>query len=138
MAKKRGYNYRERGFRRKQRTWAAKFQDAFLGLGQSLHQQSSFKVHFFMALLVLLLGWHLDRFDTVRWSILLLCITIVIGGEMLNTSIETLAKAVTSEYDPLVARSLNIASGAVLLFSAGAAVVGSILFLEAFDFFRTP
>ncbi|HBT76736.1 MAG TPA: diacylglycerol kinase [Planctomycetaceae bacterium] len=122
---------KERGYQRKERTWSAKFRDAFAGLRQSLHQQTSFRAHFLAAILVLLTGWYLGRFDTLRWCLIVLCITIVIGGEMLNTSIETLARAVTSEYDPLVGRSLNIAGGAILVLSFGAAVVGSILFLEA-------
>lgn len=129
--KKKSGPYRRHGFQRPRRTWRTKFADAFLGMGQSLYQQNSFQVHFLAAVAVLLLGWYLGRFDTVRWCLLVLCIVMVVGGEMLNTSIETLARAITSEYDPLIGRALNIASGAILVLSFGAAVVGVILFWEA-------
>jgi len=76
-------------------------------------------------------AWFLGTFDSVRWSLLILCIVMVIGCEMLNTSIETLAKAITSSHDPLVGRALDIASGAVLTVAFGAAIVGTILFLES-------
>ena len=117
-------------FERPQRTWKRKFQDAFAGLGQSVHQQSSYRVHFLFAILVILLGVVLGM-DCVRWSILVLCITVVLAGEMLNTSIETLAKAITLNYDEHIARSLNIASGAILVLSIGAAIVGLAVFGEA-------
>lgn len=128
---KHGKPRRERGFQRKERTWRAKFSDALTGIRQGMSQQISFRAHFLIAFLVLLVGWYLGQFDTIRWCLVALCITLVLGGEMLNSSIETLAKSVTSEYDPLVGRSLNIASGAVFVLALGAAVVGSILFIEA-------
>ncbi len=113
------------------RRWRQKWIDAFRGLRQSVHQQSSYHVHFVATVAVIGTAWYLGTFDTVRWCLLVLCITAVIGGEMFNTSIETLAKAITSSYNPLIGRALDIASGAVLTISFGAAVVGSILFLEA-------
>ena len=70
--------------------------------------------------------------DTVRWSLLILCIIVVLAGEMLNTSIETLAKAITDQYNDNIARSLNIASGAILILSIGAAAIGFVIFIEAF------
>ncbi len=117
-------------FVRSPRTWKQKFSDAFQGLRQSVHQQSSYKVHFLFAGLVVFAGLFV-RLDSVRWSLVILCIIIVLAGEMLNTSIETLAKAITEQYDENIAKSLNIASGAILVLSIGAAAVGSIVFLEA-------
>ena len=115
------------------RTWAKKFRDAFLGLRQSIHQQSSYHAHFVATVAVIGTALYLGNFDTTRWCLLILCITTVVGGEMLNTAIETLAKAITSSYNPLIGRALNIASGAILTFAFGAAVIGIILFWEAFS-----
>ena len=118
-------------FSRGKRPWRQKWADAFRGLRWAVHEQSSFIVHFFAAAAVITSAWLLGTFDTVRWSLLVLCIVMVIGGEMLNTSIETLAKAITSSHDPLIGRALDIASGAVLTVAFGAAVVGTVLFLES-------
>ncbi len=113
------------------RSWRQKWADAFRGLRQSVHQQSSYHVHFTATVAVLGTAWYLGNFDTVRWCLLVLCITMVIGCEMINTAIETLAKAITMSYNPLIGRALDIASGTVLIVSFGAAVVGTILFWEA-------
>ena len=113
------------------RPWRRKWFDAFHGLAQAVSGQSSFYVHLSAAAMVIAAAWFLGTFDTVRWALLVLCITVVIGCEMLNTSIETLAKAITSSHDPLVGRALDIAGGAVLVVAFGAAVVGVILFLES-------
>jgi len=114
----------------RKRTWARKFRDAFLGLRQSIHRQSSYRVHFTAAVIVIAAGWLLGM-DHVRWSLLVLCITIVLSAEMFNTALETLAKAITSDYNEHLGRALNIASAAVLTAAIGATIVGSLLFIEA-------
>ena len=123
-------NTTPRLFDRPPRTWKRKFHDAFSGLGQSVQQQSSYRVHFLFAILVIICGIALGM-DCVRWSVLVLCITVVLAGEMLNTSIETLARAITLNYDEHIAKALNIASGAILVLSIGAAIIGLAIFGEA-------
>jgi len=118
-----------------QRLWRQKWCDALSGLRQAIRGQSSFCVHFPAAVVVVAAAWFLGTFDVVRWALLVLCITIVIGGEMFNTSIETLAKAVTESHHPLIGQALDIAGGAVLILTFGAAVVGTILFLESLVIF---
>lgn len=112
------------------RSWKRKFSDAFQGLRQSVQHQSSYQVHFIFALAVCVAAFMLDL-DIVRWSVLIICIVMVLAGEMINTSIEELAKAVTDKYDLHIARALNIASGAILVLSIGAACVGTLVFTEA-------
>lgn len=118
-------------FTRRNRTWKRKFSDAFSGLFQAIHQQSSYSVHFVAAMAVLGSAWLLGNFDLVRWTILVLCIFTVIGAEMFNTALETLARAITTSYNPLIGKALNIASGAVLTVACGAAVAGTLLFAES-------
>jgi diacylglycerol kinase (ATP) len=118
-------------FSHEKRTWNRKFADAFRGLRLSVYQQSSYRVHFAAAIAVLGTAWLLGNFDTVRWMLLIFCITIVVVSEIFNTAIETLAKAITNSYNLYVGQALDIASGAVLVTAFGAASVGIILFLEA-------
>lgn len=118
-------------FVRTPRTWKRKFQDAFEGLRQSVQQQSSYKVHFSAAFLVIATGFLLNL-DSIRWALLILCIIVVLAGEMLNTSIETLAKAITDQYDENIAKALNISSGAILVLSLGAAAIGLVILTKAF------
>ncbi|MDR1385509.1 MAG: diacylglycerol kinase family protein [Planctomycetaceae bacterium] len=112
------------------RTWRRKFGDAFRGLYLSFCQQSSYRVHFFFTLTVPLFAWLL-KLNKIEWCLLILLIAVVIAAEMFNTAIETLSRAVSEQYDERIGRSLDIASGAVLVVSIGSAVVGVLIFGEA-------
>lgn len=115
--------------KRSVRTWSAKFGDAFRGLALGLRGQSSFHVHLLIAILVLLAAAALGL-DVVRWLVLLLCITLVLTAELFNSALELLAKAVTAQEDPHVGSALDVAAAAVLVASAGAAMIGAIVFLS--------
>ena len=120
----------DRPFDHQKRTWRRKFGDAFRGVAQSVRVQSSYHVHFFFALLVPIAGWFL-RLNLVEWCFVILLIVMVIVAEMFNTSIEELSRVVTENYDERVKHSLDIASGAVLLASGGAALLGVLIFVSA-------
>jgi len=64
-----------------------------------------------------------------EWCLLLLCIATVLAAECFNTAIEALARAVTKDHDPQIERALDVAAGAVLIMSLGAAAVGIIVLL---------
>ena len=57
----------------------------------------------------------------------MLCVGTVMAAELFNSSLESLAKAITDQADHNVANALDIASGAVLLVSLTAAVVGAVI-----------
>lgn len=113
---------------RTRRTWRAKFADAFRGLMWGVRGQSSFAVHLPMAVLVVGLAAWL-RVSRWEWGLLSLCIAAVLVAEMLNSSLESMAKAVEDRHNVEIGRALDVASAAVLLAAIGAAVVGMIVFL---------
>ncbi len=110
-----------------ERSWAAKFRDAFRGLKAGVRGQATFFVHFFAAAAVIAAAAVL-RVDLYEWCLLLLCITVVLVAEMFNSALESMAKAITGENDPHIGNSLNIAAAAVLVASIGASIVGAIIF----------
>ncbi|NQU23523.1 MAG: diacylglycerol kinase family protein, partial [Candidatus Nealsonbacteria bacterium] len=55
---------------------------------------------------------------------------VVFCAEMFNSALESLAKAITDQFDPHVRTALNVGSAAVLVASIGAAIVGAIIFLN--------
>jgi Diacylglycerol kinase len=120
-----------RPFVREKRTWYRKFRDAFRGVVQSVRVQSSYRVHFSFALLVPIVAFvlHLNLFE---WCFIIFLISAVIAAEMFNTSVEALSRVVTEDYDERIRHSLDIASGAVLMVSGGAAIIGFLIFLTAF------
>ena len=109
--------------------FARKFQNAFRGLRAGLRGQSSFFVHFFVAVLVVAAGVVLNV-NYCEWCVLAMSIAGVLTAEMFNSALESMAKAITGESDPHVGDSLDIGSAAVLIASIGAAVVGTIVFVH--------
>ena len=72
--------------------------------------------------------------DWDRIALLVICIGLVFVAELCNSAIERLSRAVTIEYDSVVGDALDIASGAVLVASICAAVVGALVLApELFD-----
>src|SRR6266481_1424934 len=109
------------------RSWGQKFRNAFRGVKQGIRGQSSFFVHFFTAASVMAAATAL-KCDLFDWCALLICITIVIAGEMFNSAIEALGRAVDQGFNANLRDALDIASGAVLVTSLGAALVGALIF----------
>lgn len=103
--------------------WSLKFRNAFRGLRVGIWGQSSFYAHFVITGLVFLVA-SVVRVNSIEWCILLLCIGLVLTAELVNSSIECLAKAITDEQDDHIRDALDIASGAVLMAALFAAVVG--------------
>jgi len=111
------------------RNWTQKFRDAFRGTWLGMRQQSSFRVHFFFAAAVVACG-GVFRVERLEWCVLLLCITVVLAAEMFNSALESMGKAITDEHHYHLGNALDIGSAAVLVASAGASLVGAIIFLN--------
>lgn len=111
-----------------QRTWTAKFRDAFRGVRLGVTGESSFLIHGLVAALVVIAG-AVFRVSRTEWCLLILCIAGVLVAEMFNSALESLAKAVDEEQNPALGAALDIASGAVLLAAIAAATLGAMVFL---------
>ena len=110
--------------------WPRKFRVAFSGILQAFREQSSFYVHLPAATIVVGLGFFLNL-DVVSWCLLLLCIGAVLAAELFNTSLEELSRAITDAPNEHVRTALDVASGAVLLTSLAATMVGLMVLLPA-------
>lgn len=110
----------------KKKGWVGKFAAAGTGIGQSLWRESSFHVHVPCALAVLTLAIVL-QIPRIELCILLVCMTIVFATELLNTSIEHLARTVDRQFNPQIRQALDVGSGAVLAAAVGAGVVGLLI-----------
>jgi len=112
----------------KNRSWRAKFQNAFRGVRFGLSEQTSFLAHTIVACLVVAAGlfFHVDASE---WALLAGCIGLVFVAELFNTSLEWFARAVTDKHDERIGKALDVASAAVLLASIVSVVVGAIIFI---------
>jgi len=111
----------------RERTWQRKFADAFRGLRRAVRSQSSFAVHLAAAVAVIVAAAILGL-SVVEWCLLAAAIGGVLAAEIFNTSIESLARAVGSQPHPRLRDALDMASAAVLVAAAAAAVVGLAVF----------
>lgn len=108
------------------RRWLRKFGFAFRGLAAGIRNQDSFVVHFPVALLVLVLAAFLKLYRW-QWCALIVCITIVLIAEYINSAFEILVRKLHPEQDEEIAKVLDIAAAAVLIASIGAISVGLIV-----------
>ena len=106
--------------------WSKKFGYALRGCIVAFRQEDSFAVHLPMAFMVLAYGIMVGLGRT-EWLLLVLCVAIVISAELFNSSIERLATTITQEVHPSIRDALDMAAGAVLVVSIGAALVGLII-----------
>lgn len=111
-----------------QRSWPRKFANAFRGVALGVRGQTSFPVHGLAAAAVCIAAVLLGVGPT-QWCVLLLCMALVITAELLNSAIEHLARAVTSDHNPHIGAALDIASGAVLVASIFAGLIGALTLL---------
>lgn len=109
--------------------WIRKFGHAFGGTWQEVREDRSFQVHFSVAAAVIVCAAVL-RVSLIEWCILLVCIAMVLAAELINSALESMAKAITDEHDPRVGAALDIGSAAVLTAAIGASITGAIIFLH--------
>ena len=109
--------------------WIDKFRNAFRGLRLGMVGQSSFSVHLPMTVIVLVVASILDC-SLLQYGILLLCIALVLGLELMNSAVEHLARGLCNEHNDEVGKALDIASGAVLVAAIIASIVGIAIFVQ--------
>ncbi|HBE66706.1 MAG TPA: diacylglycerol kinase [Planctomycetaceae bacterium] len=106
--------------------WTRKFACAFKGLRYGASGQSSFTIHFIIAIGVVALATML-RCQRWEWCILLACIGLVLTAEYLNSAIEHLARGLCDEENESVGKALDTASAAVLVAAFFAAWIGILI-----------
>lgn len=97
------------------------------GLIHVLRTQRNMRIHFAVAVIVLILAVvvGVSRIELIA---LLISIAFVLIAEMINTAIEGAIDAATTSFDPMAKLSKDIAAGAVLIAALNAVAVGYLVF----------
>ena len=103
------------------------FNYAFEGIIHVLRTQRNMRIHFVVALLVLVLAIAADV-TKLELIVLLIAIAFVLIAEMINSAIEGAIDVATSSFDPMAKLAKDIAAGAVLIASINAVAVGYLVF----------
>ncbi len=109
------------------------FLTATNGLKTAFKKHRNLQVMGVVALAVIALGIfiHLIRFE---WAIIILCIALVLGLELLNSALEETLDHLHPQFHKNVGNAKDIAAGAVLLASIGAAIAGLFIFIPKLFF----
>ena len=101
---------------------------AFKGIGYAAATQLNFRVHLVATLTAVCMGYAL-HISVNEWQWIMLCITLVLVTELLNTAIETLTDLVSPGYHEKAGRVKDVAAGAVVITALFALLTGLIIFL---------
>ncbi len=105
------------------------FNYAFDGIIWVLRTQRNMRVHFAIAVVVLILAF---AYDVTRLELiaLVLAIAFVLITEMINTAIEAATDIATTSFDPLAKLAKDLAAGAVLIASVNAIIIGYLVLAD--------
>lgn len=105
------------------------FNFAFEGIIHVLRTQRNMRIHFMIAVGVLIAALivGVSRLELV---VLLMAISFVLIAEMINSALEAGIDVATTSFDPLAKLAKDIAAGAVLIATVNAAVVGYLVFVD--------
>ncbi|MGL4739684.1 MAG: diacylglycerol kinase [Sarcina sp.] len=103
------------------------FNFAINGIIYALRTQRNMRIHFAIALIVLLASFLYD-ISKLEFIALAISITLVVVAELINTAIESVIDLGTNHYHPLAKIAKDTAAGAVFLTALNAILVGYIVF----------
>jgi len=103
------------------------FNYAFEGIIHVLRTQRNMRIHFTIALVVLIAALAVDvsRLELIA---LLLAIAFVLIAEMINTAVEGAIDVATTSFDPMAKLAKDIAAGSVLIATVNAIAIGYLVF----------
>jgi diacylglycerol kinase len=106
----------------------ASFGYAIKGIGILFQTQANAQIHALAVIVITALGLYLGL-EFWEWCVIILCMTIVLLAEALNTALEYLVDLTSPDYHPLAGKAKDVAAGAVLLSVILCGVAWSIIFL---------
>ena len=107
------------------------FKYAFSGLKYGFINTKNLHIDFFFILAVIVCGF-IFNISLIEWTVLILCISLVVSLELVNTAIEEVVNLASPDIHPLAKASKDVAAGAVLFSAIMTIIIGLIIFLPKF------
>ncbi len=106
------------------------FNYAFEGIIHVLRTQRNMRIHFLIAIgvIVAALGFDVSKMELIA---LMLAVAFVLVAEMMNSAVEAAVDVASTSFDPLAKLAKDIAAGAVLIAAVNAVAVGYLVFSGA-------
>jgi len=103
------------------------------GLWSAFNTERNLRTHAALTILVIATGLYL-QINRWEWTILLLCITLMVAVELLNTALEYLVDMlVDGKHNHHAKQVKDIAAGACLITALGTGITGLLIFLPYFQ-----
>lgn len=109
-----------------------KFKHAFSGIVGGIGHDRSLRIHYIIALCVIVLFTWL-KISVIEWSLILLGIGLIISLEYLNSAIELLCDHVHSEFNTTIKKIKDFGAAAVLISSITVGVMGLLILLNTLN-----
>ena len=106
------------------------FKNAFSGLFFILKSQTNFKIHIFLSIVAIFLGFIL-KINYYEWSIVVILITVGLAIEALNTIIEEAMDLINDGWHEKIKIIKDMAAGVMLIFAFGSIFIAGLIFLPA-------
>lgn len=110
------------------------FNYAVSGIITAIKTEKSMRLHYIIAVIVLLSSLFFD-FNRTEFLLLLFAVSLVVISEMINTAIERTIDLITKDFHPLARLVKDVAAGAVLIATINSVIVGYLLFFERLSLF---
>ncbi len=107
------------------------FRYAFQGLWWLVREEHNSWIHLAFVVVLIPAGFIL-HLSPVEWTLIILCMGLVLGMELVNSAIERLADKISTERDPVIGKIKDLSAGAVLISAIAAAIVGLIILVPKF------
>jgi diacylglycerol kinase (ATP) len=113
--------------RQKSASLLESFNVAFEGIIHVLRTQRNMRIHFAIAIgvIVAALAFDVSRLELIA---LLLAIVFVLIAEMINSALEAAVDVASTSFDPMAKLAKDIAAGAVLIAAINAVAIGYLVF----------
>ena len=111
-----------------------KFLNAFRGLYIVMKEEKSLWFHTFASIVVIIFG-VVFSLTMGQWIAIIVAIGMVIGFEILNTSVEYLVDIVSFEYSVKAKKVKDVSAAATLFVSLIALAIGLMVFIPAITAF---
>lgn len=105
---------------------------AFTGIFSTIKNERNMRIHLslltYMLCFLIFGKWFV--LSKTQWCIILICSSIVISGELINTAIENTVDLCTEQFSPFAKKAKDAASGAVLVSAIFSVIVGIIILYQ--------
>jgi len=106
---------------------------AIEGIFHAVKHERNMKIHLILLGVACFMGFYY-QVSHMEWIIQLLLFAMVIGSELINTSIERITDGQYQGYDPNAKVIKDVAAGAVFFISVVALIIGFIIYLPKIEF----